>query len=159
MPSIGPTLPPHLQQQRAARSTTPTIDDEPGPSSPKVVGPQIPTQFIAPSYPPEEGDDGDDDDDAYGPALPPHLAKRGARQELPAPARPANQRVLGPTFPGHDRNGMFDDDNDDEVGPKPLPMTGEEEELDGVKEFIEREERRRKQVEVRHAAICLPMCQ
>ena len=52
-----------------------------------------------------------------------------------------------------------DDDDDDDVGPRPLPAGYAVEEKDGVQEFLEREERRRKQLEVRSgfmmaAALC-----
>ena len=42
-----------------------------------------------------------------------------------------------------------EDEDDDDVGPRPLPAGYAVEEKDGVQEFLEREERRRKQLEVR----------
>ena len=41
------------------------------------------------------------------------------------------------------------DDDDDDVGPMPLPAGVALYEKDGVEEFLEREERRRKNIEVR----------
>ena len=40
------------------------------------------------------------------------------------------------------------EDDDDDVGPRPLPQGVVLEEKDGVQEFLEREERRRKHLEV-----------
>ena len=51
-------------------------------------------------------------------------------------------------------NVIEDDDDDDEVGPMPLPGGFVVEEKDGVTEFLEKEEKRRKQVEVSHLIAC-----
>lgn len=149
---IGPTLPPHLARLAAASSRSPSASPPPGPSVP--AGPALPV-------------DKDEEDD-YVPALPPHLlAARQARASssgvekkaagpsigpsvgpsigpglpIAEPARPSS--VSGPSFLG-------DDDSDDEViGPVPVPTAGEEEDeaQAAVREFLEREERRRKQAE------------
>lgn len=67
MPSIGPTLPPHLAQ----RSTTPPL------------GPQLPKSSV----------ESDDDEESYGPSLPPHLEKRPVAPS-PAPLpRPSSSRL------------------------------------------------------------------
>ena len=49
----------------------------------------------------------------------------------------------------------FDDSDDEDVGPMPLPAGYAVEEKDGVTEFLEKEERRRKQIEVRFLVFCL----
>lgn len=156
MSSIGPALPPHLQNISHSLDED-DDDDSPGPSMPSV-GPQIPSHLVAgPSKPapqPATGqdapaDDSDDDDD-YGPSLPPDLLASRAGSS----AQSAPKRVVGPSFPppidqlGRARYGGGDEDSDDDVGPMPLPAGMEYEEKDGVQEFIEREERRRKQIEV-----------
>lgn len=149
MSSIGPQLPVHLQQPTADIHDDDDDDDTPGPS----VGPQIPAHLIAgPSKPiltpkpTDQDDDEESNEDDYGPALPPDL--------LAARSAPTAKRVVGPSFPApqtHDRHrsGCDDDsDDDDDVGPMPLPAGISFAEEDGVREFMEREERRRKQIEV-----------
>ena len=94
----------------------------------------------------------EEEEDDYAPALPPHLA--AARSAGPA-------KVIGPALPSAMGMSRYeDDDDDDDVGPRPLPAGYAVEEKDGVQEFLEREERRRKQLEVRSgfmmaAALCL----
>ncbi|KAF7969746.1 hypothetical protein HWV62_26110 [Athelia sp. TMB] len=149
MSSIGPALPPHLQPSTQADDDS---DDEPGPSvagpsAPAPVGPIVPAHLLSaagPSQPPPtQNDDDEEDDDDYGPALPPELL--AARAGPAEPASAPSKRVVGPSFPTrHDR---YDDDSDDDVGPMPLPAGISFEEADGVREFMEREERRRKQIE------------
>lgn len=150
MSAIGPELPPHLLDR--SKGGTPSDGED----EPSTVGPQIPPHLVAgpsnpfpqPSQP--EDEDGSDSDGDYAPALPPDLlASRSG----------STTKVLGPSFPrpyskgqNHDRSRYGDDadeDSEDDVGPMPLPdgiSFGEE---NGVREFMEREERRRKQVEVR----------
>lgn len=148
---IGPALPPHLAHLAAASSRSPSASPPPGPLAP--TGPALPVD--------EEGDD-------YVPALPPHLlAARQARASssgvekksvnlsigpsvspsigatLPTAGPARSSSISGPSFPE-------DDDSDDEViGPVPVPTAGEEEDeaQAAVREFLEREERRRKQAE------------
>lgn len=138
MSSIGPALPAHLLPSNDASD-----DDEPGPSLP-VAGPSMPIPA------PLEEDADEESDDDYGPALPPELAAARA---------PAPKRVVGPSLPSqapdprYDRGAGYgggdgDDDSDDDFGPQPLPPGVSFDEADGVREFMEREERRRKQIEV-----------
>lgn len=64
---------------------------------------------------------------------------------------------MGPSFPTYgptynaqtysQMQGMDEDDSDDDVGPKPLPAGMKHQESSAVQEFMEREERRRKQLE------------
>lgn len=158
MAPIGPSLPAHLQQPQS-----PSGSPEPGPSigllTPAVVGPQVlpsvgprlprtTTPTAGPSRPsvPVQDDDDDDEDD-YAPALPPDLAAT-------RPAAPA-RRVLGPAL---GPTPYADDDSDDDIGPAPLPSGYVYKERDAVKEFQEREERRKKAIEVRFFPHALVRC-
>jgi hypothetical protein len=139
---IGPEIP---TQFLTNRSTTPNDDEaeEAGPSLPPSIGPEIPAavQKRTPSADKQE----DEDEDDYVPQLPPDLA--AARN---APSGSSAKRVQGPSFPtGPPRPTYGSDDEDDDVGPMPLPAGVVLEEKDGVTEFLEKEERRRKQIEVR----------
>ena len=140
--SIGPEIPSNLL--RGDRSTTP--GEGPTQSGPSI-GPAIPTEVLTRSTAPIQPEDEEEEEDDYAPALPPELlAARAGSSKAPAPAAPA-RRPVGPTFPSIYRGG-YDDDSDDDVGPMPLPEGVVVEEKDGVQEFLEKEERRRKQVEV-----------
>lgn len=76
---IGPCLPPHLLKKKKDESADAKYIEV------KVqIGPSLPPNLTGNSK-----DKEDDDDDAYGPALPPHLAKPGK-----------SNRNIGPTFPG-----------------------------------------------------------
>ncbi|WVQ81589.1 hypothetical protein IAT38_003713 [Cryptococcus sp. DSM 104549] len=159
---IGPSLPPHLAHL-VARSSSP--EDEPGPTPP---GPSLPAP--APAAAPVD----DDEEEDYVPALPPHLlaarqAKGAIGPSAPGPvagpslpsAGPVGPRPLGPSLPGAGPSrppgpapgpgpAYPDEDSDDEViGPMPVPsLSGEAEDgSDAVREFMEREERRRKEAE------------
>lgn len=128
MSTIGPDLPPHLR----ASSSTESV----------AIGPAIPETLNGPS---ENEDESDDDD--YGPALPPDLL---ASRSAPSDAGPS-KRLVGPSMPptGHNRTTQYyDDDSDDDVGPRPLPSGVKFVEIDPVRQFMEKEERRRQQVEV-----------
>ena len=143
---IGPDIPAHLLPQVSSAEQDDASDNE-GPEPALAIGPQIPSS-IGPQIPPslsklpgasaiheEEGEDDDEDD--YAPALPPELA--AAR----------SKKVLGPSLPPSLSRPSYDeDDDDDDVGPRPLPQGIVLEEKDGVQEFLEREERRRKHLEV-----------
>lgn len=136
MPGIGPELPPHLQ---APRNRVAEEDDSVF-SGPSVAGPQIPPEFLKAQHVEDE----DEDEDDYAPSLPPDLAaSRNAAPVVYAPAKP----VKGPSLPS---SYYPNDDSDDDVGPRPLPPSaqGSQSEVDGVKQFLEKEERRRQQIEV-----------
>ncbi|KAI0638925.1 hypothetical protein C8Q77DRAFT_1078432 [Trametes polyzona] len=133
---IGPDIPAHLLASTSSRNDEEGSDNE-GPAS---IGPQIPSHLTSaparsttPPAPPAEEEEDEDD---YAPALPPELAATRAK------------KVLGPTFPPSVAAPRYDEDeDDDDVGPRPLPQGVVLEEKDGVQEFLEREERRRKQLE------------
>ncbi|KAH8101416.1 hypothetical protein BXZ70DRAFT_933003 [Cristinia sonorae] len=136
---IGPEIPAQLER----KSTTPFDDDEPeaGPSIGPSVGPQIPTHLTGSSLsrpPPEEEEEEDD----YMPALPPELlASRSGATNDAAP----KPKLQGPTFPpGMSSRRHYDDSDDDDYGPQPLPNGVLVEEKSGVKLFLEQEERRKK---------------
>ncbi|KAF8816919.1 hypothetical protein BYT27DRAFT_7247809 [Phlegmacium glaucopus] len=166
MSFIGPALPSHLLNHKKPSETGPQIpaqqqstfniydDDDDGPKPATVtIGPSIPPEFS--KAPQSRIDDDDDDDD--GPDLPPHLRK-GHQEEagpsIPIPGPSTGKRQVGPTFPSyaptydpttyHDDE---DDEDDDDFGPKPLPAGMQHQQTDAVKEFIEREEKRRKLAE------------
>jgi hypothetical protein len=114
MPSIGPTLPPHL----AKRSRD---DDEDGASSPDSSDKR--RRVAGPAPPPAPRND--------GPSLPPYAASRSSSPEsdagpAPPPSRPA--RVVGPAPPpaplDEQPPNPPDDDSDsssDDFGPAPPP--------------------------------------
>jgi hypothetical protein len=90
----------------------------------------------------------DSSDDDYGPALPPSLvaARAQASTSRPEP-EPQVRPVIGPTLPSTRHQEEEDDDVD--IGPTPLPTTAaQQEERDGVKAFLEAEERRKKGLQV-----------
>ncbi|KAJ7773645.1 hypothetical protein DFH07DRAFT_139142 [Mycena maculata] len=130
MSAIGPALPPHLANPASSAARN---DDEPGPS---VSGPQLP-----PVVTPPEDDESEDD---YAPALPPDMiASSSSKKPVAGPTMP-------PAYPPtYDRRVRYHDpdDSDDDVGPRPLPAGVGFAERDAVKEFMEKEEKRRKEVE------------
>ncbi|KAI0825270.1 hypothetical protein BC628DRAFT_1374328 [Trametes gibbosa] len=143
---IGPDIPAHILASSSSRNDEDNSDNE-GSAS---IGPHIPSHLMSaparsttpppPTTAAREEEDDDDDDD-YAPALPPELAAARASTA---------KKVLGPTLPPSAAGPRYeeeDDDDDDDVGPRPLPQGYVEEEKDGVQEFLEREERRRKQIE------------
>lgn len=135
------------------------------------IGPQIPTHLLTAS-----ANDNSDDDDDYTPALPPDLAAARAKAGPSLPqskdtsgspphvltaSNTNKQRIHGPSLrgvgqsvtprrlPSLSRPDSDSDSSDDsEVGPQPLPSsTRPQPEKTAVQEFIEREERRRKNIE------------
>jgi hypothetical protein len=156
MSNIGPQLPPHLQKQLGSQADDSESDDDVGPAPPSV-GPQIPSG-IGPSIPAHllqnKADvEEESDDENLGP------------QPIPGPSRPpqsppgpsSGKRVLGPALPSYgptynaatysQLQAEDEDDSDEDVGPKPLPAGMRHEERSAIEEFMEREERRRKQLE------------
>jgi hypothetical protein len=125
MSFIGPELPSHHKNDETSQK-----------------GPRIPThQSTLNIY-----DEDDDDDD--GPKLAVTIGP-----SIPTPGPSTEKRQVGPTFPSYAPTydpTTYDDgeDDDDEFGPKPLPAGMQHQQTDAVKEFIEREEKRRKLAEV-----------
>ena len=64
------------------------------------------------------------------------------------PEVPSHLKASDPTTNFHNADEDDDDDSDDDFGPKPLPAGMQHQQTDAVKEFIEREEKRRKLAEV-----------
>ncbi|KLO17585.1 hypothetical protein SCHPADRAFT_846354 [Schizopora paradoxa] len=158
---IGPELPPHFLNQLGRVDNVDVDEDdaeeidpalptrEAGPSGTSTsIGPQIPAHLVGAS---NDGDDEEDEDD-YVPDLPPELAaarvggsSKPTASSVPGPST-SQRRVLGPSLPGHDRHDEDDDDSsDDDFGPMPPPAHGGPSRDDGVSEgvrqFLEREER------------------
>ena len=155
MSFIGPELPSHLKNDEDEPSETgpPIIaqqstlniydqdddDDDDGPKPAAIIGPSIPPEFLKP---PESNDD------HIGANLPPHLRKEAGPTAGPS----TGKRQVGPTFPSYaptydPTTYHNDEDDDDDFGPKPLPAGMQHHQTDAVKEFIEREEKRRKLAE------------
>ncbi|KAJ7592783.1 hypothetical protein C8J56DRAFT_778987 [Mycena floridula] len=104
------------------------------------IGPQLPPHLLQSTTEPEEEEDEDD----YAPALPPDLVVSRTAGPSVKPASPP-RKVQGPALPS-----AYDDDSDEDIGPRPLAAgEGPRDEVDGVKQFMEKEESRRKQIEVR----------
>ncbi|THH10589.1 hypothetical protein EW145_g1231 [Phellinidium pouzarii] len=152
MKSIGPQIPVHLASHRA--------DDEDDGAAPQPAGPQIPSHLLGGASAVAAEDDEDEDDDSYGPALPPDLLvarKRTSSSAVAAAAGPSSspplaRRVVGPSLPGHDRQTYSYPDadaDDDGYGPMPLPEGAQSTDgvSEGVREFLEKEEKRRKEIE------------
>ncbi|KAJ7449403.1 hypothetical protein B0H11DRAFT_1877693 [Mycena galericulata] len=130
MSAIGPTLPPHLLNS----SSSANGDD--ADADPAAAGPQIP-----PAGPPQNEDDDSDDD--YAPALPPDMVASSSKKPVAGP-------TMSPSYlPTYDSRVRYHDpdDSDDDVGPRPLPAGVGFEERDAVKEFMAKEEKRRREVE------------
>ena len=127
------------------------------------TGPHIPEHLLPTVSATTENDAAESDEDDYAPALPPELAaarKATGPSSEPtpgpsarrSPSSPPPRRVIGPAFPSaqptHDVHPDSDSDSDSDVGPRPLPANvTTRDEISGAKEFLEREARRRKNVE------------
>lgn len=164
MASIGPQIPAHLLKQQKINEDDPSdTAEEDGPKieASASIGPQISAHVANPAAPSSAVGDDDDEED-YGPALPPNLlvkrsgnssstAKDGSSARSPSPSGPS-RRILGPSLPGRDQHSYNDDDDtdDDDYGPRPLPEGTQKTDgvSEGVREFLEKEERRRKEIEV-----------
>ncbi|KAI0932804.1 hypothetical protein AcW1_000178 [Taiwanofungus camphoratus] len=144
---IGPSIPAHIP----SCSSSGAIDlelEEAGPSA-NTIGPQIPTGPLAQAPKLTDNDDEDEDEDDYAPALPPDMLAARTVGHASTKITPA-KKVIGPTLPPSlpaRHRGYNEEDDDDDYGPTPLPAGVVEEERDGVKEFLEKEERRRKEIE------------
>ncbi|KIM32591.1 hypothetical protein M408DRAFT_62041 [Serendipita vermifera MAFF 305830] len=104
-----------------------------------MIGPTLPPHLSQKSAENEENGpevDQDEEEDTYGPTLPPALAARRAVATAPGPVAP-------PVVPKQVEQYENDEDDDD-IGPKlPSASTSKQDAEDGVREFLEREERRR----------------
>ncbi len=110
-------------------------------------GPQLPQRLANPNDPNDS-----DDYDAYGPALPPHLLAKKKSQHAQQPTRRSPEPITHlKTAPQNHSAPIVqeDSDSDDDFGPPPpkagLSTTSNE---DAVREFKEREQRRKELAEV-----------
>jgi Protein of unknown function (DUF3752) len=138
MPTIGPDIPAHLLNRNRTDEEDHAIDSNP------AVGPQIPQALL------NQTQDDEEEDDDYVPALPPDMV--ATRSVGPSTSKPSTSKTVEVPVPPpihssyHSRHSS---DDEDDVGPKPLPPGMRHEETDAVREFMEKEERRRKELEVR----------
>ncbi|KAJ7744171.1 hypothetical protein B0H16DRAFT_995349 [Mycena metata] len=131
MSAIGPAIPSHLLNP----TTGDAEDEEDG--GPQVAGPPLPP------VPPKVDENDSESEDDYAPALPPDMVASSSKKPVAGPTMP-------PSYPPtYDRRVQYHDpnDSDDEVGPRPLPAGVNFAERDAVKEFMDKEEKRRKEVE------------
>jgi hypothetical protein len=156
--SYGPQIPPELLNNRGVGrgdseddggdvGPKPDLENAPTTAGPTVFGPQIPTALLTRrSSRDDEGRDEDVHPPSYSPLPPP------AAGPSKTPTRPSIGPSYPPTF-----NDDESDDSDDDIGPKPLPTGGmPSRETDGVREFMEKEERWRKLIEVHLTLPTLP---
>jgi hypothetical protein len=139
MSSIGPALPPHLQNRVKDTAEGSAIT----PQQSVVANPTTTTE--------------EDEEDSFGPALPPHLLAKRKNAVAGPSAPPADSppqitgpKSVGPTLPPHlaGRRGYESDSDDDDVGPSIHMASRGESAGDGVREFLEREARIAKEREV-----------
>jgi hypothetical protein len=95
------------------------------------IGPQIPAHLLA-QIQSSNNDSDDNSDSDTGPQ--------------PSTATVVPSRPLAPSIPLV-HPSRYDSDSDDDIGPKPL-AAGQYEQPDPVKEFMEKEEKRKKAVQV-----------
>ncbi|PFH48283.1 hypothetical protein AMATHDRAFT_130164, partial [Amanita thiersii Skay4041] len=98
-----------------------------------------------------------DDTSDYGPALPPETTSKPdnsstsvtKRASASSPGPSTSRRHIGPALPPQLSGAYYEyDDDDDDIGPKPLPSGLQHEKDDAVKRFMEVEEKRLKNIEV-----------
>jgi hypothetical protein len=113
-----------------------------------MIGPTLPTELQRqPTTDSQIPADEDEDEDDYAPALPPDLV---AQRSQPSLMQTATISTNDSKLIHHNEEEDHEDDEDEDVGPMPLPanLNSQEEERDGVAEFLEREKRRKKAIEV-----------
>jgi hypothetical protein len=144
-PSIGPQIPEELLHSKRPEVQVEDTVQAPGPME---AGPQIPLEVL------QQQEKVEEEEEDYTPALPPELLAQ--RRSQPSTSKPQSstspagppRRPIGPSFPSSHLYPNADSDDDDEIGPKPLPPgLLSMHEKDAVTEFMEREERRRKNEE------------
>ena len=133
MTSIGPQIPAHLlTQYRKKNDNSDNNDEGPHPELPSYVVSSSTTVY---------------DEDDVGPRLEPELSKDEDRpSEFHSFSGDSQgKRVSGPSIPlVYDSDGSDDDD----IGPKPLQPGTQHKQPDAVRDFMEKEEKRRKAIEV-----------
>jgi len=142
-PSVGPALPPHLQ-----RSKRHAVDEDRGPPLGSSIGPDIPPH-LRHSVPSEDDDERPSVGPSIGPTLPPHLRRPTSNGDNDEPSSDISPSSIPPNQA--QQLDAEDDDSDDDFGPQPLPahLHTSYSANDGVREFLEKEERRKRNIEVR----------
>ncbi|OBZ79492.1 GPALPP motifs-containing protein 1 [Grifola frondosa] len=101
-----------------------------------MIGPSVPADLLH-----SNNDSTEDEIGAVSPTvIGPQIPSSGPQPEI------FSHKVIGPTLPSDIRR-QYEEDEDDDYGPRPLPAGVVLEERDGVQEFLEKEEMRRKRVE------------
>jgi hypothetical protein len=119
-------------------------------------GPQLPPHLANNKIASQEDDATEDGDDAYRPALPPHLVKKKPQQPAtgrsPSPVLIPKTATSEPSIPPVQE----DPDSDNDFGPPP-PTAGPSTmgNGDAVREFKEREQRRKELAEVSYLSKCI----
>ena len=128
-----------------------------------MIGPELPPHLQR--HKKDEEEEASDDEDAFLPELPPDL-KAGTKPASstpgpsPSPSRssaaPAStSKPSAPTRPPPAPAPYDDDDSDDDVGPKPLGAPAvRHDENEGIRRFLEVEQRRREEAEVSVTHAC-----
>ena len=102
------------------------------------------TEYTEHTYGGEIYEEGEEDD--YTPALPPDLvAARSSHPTTTSIPSTKPKSVVGPALPpslARSREAEDEEDSDDDYGPQPLPAGIVLEENEGVREFLEKEERK-----------------
>ncbi|KAH9947358.1 hypothetical protein B0H21DRAFT_739220 [Amylocystis lapponica] len=147
---IGPSIP-------TSSTAHSKHEDVQRPSPPAEIGPHISSRSPRPSStaarpPLAQEEEEDEDEDDYVPALPPDMLAARTSAQAPATTSSASRPVVGPSLPPHlaqrrHAQAEEEEEDDDDYGPTPLPSGVVIEERNGVKEFLEKEERRRKLIE------------
>jgi hypothetical protein len=138
MTSIGPQIPAHLLTQYRKQDDDNDNNDE----GPRPPSPELPSYGVSSSTTESQFWVYDEDDG-------------GSRELFKGEDRPSEshstsgdslgKRVLGPSIPlVYDSDGSDEDD----IGPQPLQPGTQHKQPDAVKEFMEKEEKRRKAIEV-----------
>jgi len=145
MTSIGPQIPAHLLTQYRKQNDDNDNNDE-GPCQPSS---EIPSYVVSSSTTESQFWVYDDDD-----VRPRELSKGEDRlsESHSNSWDSQGKRVLGPSIPLADGS---DDSDDDDIGPKPLQPGTQNKQPDAVKDFMEKEENRRKAIEVIRIPVCI----
>ena len=120
MPTVGPTLPPHLQK----RKRSPSEVEDPA-SPPSKIRAALPTQVLGPAPPPQNPDELDIQDESSGDDYGPSIQSPDTRAKAKA-SPPPPKRVLGPAPPpppskNPDEVDLEDESSEDDYGPSAHP--------------------------------------
>ncbi|KAK2459794.1 hypothetical protein APHAL10511_008226 [Amanita phalloides] len=136
----------------AQQTSDDSEDEESTQTAPNSIGPQIPTQSWQPKstpHPPKNEDE-DGDDDGVSEPMPNRNVPKSPPRQASSSGPSMGRRPIGPTLPpqiSQQHHITYDEDEDDEIGPRPPPPGRHQEVEDAVKRFMEVEETRRKKIE------------